>query len=371
MRKLIFPASLLTIFFVAIILNIYLLHKELNEFYLFVIKEETSRVKSVVEGTIAGGGDPVEALISYMENSELLKGATFKLEGREIMIPGSDISREYFKESFKVPPFSFTLYFDFSYVKNLNRHLFYILISLLFFSLLFTAVTVWLVREYFKEKILYEREKQEKEKLKSINLVIHSLIHEVKNRLNVLRLLVYRLGSSSDETYLQKLREEIDKLGRYIEETADLRKPITLSKKRTDIHLLVNEVVSKFEELLKSKNIDVEIKIEKAELYLDPEKFSSILIDLIKNGIEALEESQKKVLKILGRKEGKNYTFYIMDSGGKLPSTDLFEPFCSTKEKGFGLGLYNAKRVVSAHGGKIEAFVKDHWTVFKISIPIS
>ncbi len=371
MRKLIFPASLLTIFFVAIVLNIYFLHNELNGFYLFIIKEETSRVKSVVEGTIAGGGDPVEALISYMENSKLLKGATFKLEGREIIVPGSDISEEYFKESFNVFPFSFTLYFDFSYVKELNKHLFYILISLLFFSFLFTAVTVWLVREYFKEKILYEREKQEKERLKSINLVIHSLIHEVKNRLNILRLLVYRLGSSSDENYLQKLQEEIDKLGKYIEETANLRKPITLSKKKTDILLLVKEVISKFDELLKSKGIEIETEVKKAELYLDPEKFSSLLIDLIKNGIEALEESQKKALKILGRKEGKYYTFYIMDSGGKLPSTNLFEPFYSTKGKGFGLGLYNAKRIVSAHGGKIEAFVKDQWTVFKISIPIS
>lgn len=371
MRKLIFPASLLTILFVAIISNIYFLRNELNGFYLFVIKEETSRVKSVVEGTIAGGGDPVEALTSYMENSKLLKGATFKLEGREIIIPGSDISQEYFKESFKVQPFSFTLYFDFSYVREFNKHLFYVLISLLFFSLLFTAVTVWLVREYFKERILYEREKQEKEKLESINLVIHSLIHEVKNRLNVLRLLVYRLGSSFDETYLQKLREEIDKLGKYVEETANLRKPITLSKEKTDIFFLIKDVVSKFDELLKTKGIDVETKVEKTEVELDPEKFSSLLIDLIKNGIEALEDSEKKALKILGKKEGNYYTFYIMDSGGKLPSTKLFEPFRSTKEKGFGLGLYNAKRVAEAHGGEIEAFVRDGWTVFKVSIPIS
>ena len=371
MRKLLFPASLLTILFVAIVLNIYFLRNELNEFYLFVIKEETSRVKSVVEGTIAGGGDPVEALTSYMENSKLLKGATFKLEGREIIVPGSDISQEYFKESFEVSPFSFTLYFDFSYVRELNRHLSYVLISLLFFSLLFTAVTVWLVREYFKERILYEREKQEKEKLESINLVIHSLIHEVKNRLNVLRLLVYRLKSSFDKTYLQKLCEEIDRLGKYVEETADLRKPITISRRRTDISLLIRDVISKFDELLKTKRIDLETKVEKAELELDPEKVSSLLIDLVKNGIEALENSKRKKLKIYGKKGGNYYTIYIMDSGGKLPSTKIFEPFRSTKKKGFGLGLYNAKRVAEAHGGKIETFIRDGWTVFKVSIPIS
>ncbi|WP_163327811.1 ATP-binding protein [Desulfurobacterium thermolithotrophum] len=370
MRKLLFPASVLAILFSAIVLNIYLLRNELNEFYLFIIKEETSRVKSVVEGTIVGGGDPVEALTSYMENSKLLKGATFKLEGREIIVPGSDISQEYFRESFKVQPFLFTLYFDFSYVRELNRHLSYVLISLFFFSLLFTGVTVWLVKEYFKEKILYEREKQEKEKLESINLVIHSLIHEVKNRLNVLRLLVYRLGSSFDKVYLQKLQEEIDKLGKYVEETADLRKPITISRRKTDIYFLIKEVISKFEELLKTKNINFETKVEKCELELDPEKFSSLLVDLVKNGIEALENSKKKELKILGKKEGNFYAVYVMDSGGKLPSRDLFKPFYSTKEGGFGLGLYNAKRIIEAHGGKIEAFVKDGWTIFKVLIPV-
>ncbi len=375
MRKLLLPASLLLLLFSAIVVNIYLLHKELQQFYLSVINEETARVKSVVEGTIAGGGDPVEALYSYMEHSKLLKGATFKLEGREIIVPGSDISPDYYRETIKLKPFTFTLYFDFSYLKELNKHITYIFISLLSFTLLFTLVTVWLFREYFREKLFYERERQERERLESINLVIHSLIHEVKNRLNVLRLLSYRLekncSGESCSNYLLKLRTEIDNLGKYLEETADLRRPLKISKRPVSSELLLKNALSKFEELLKTKGVELQLSVEDATLNVDPEKFTSLLVDLIKNAVEALEGKNRKILKIVGKREGNFYTFYVMDSGGELPKSDIFKPFYSTKEKGFGLGLYNVKRIAEAHGGSVSAYTEKGWTVFRVSVPLN
>ena len=375
MRKLLLPASVLLLLFSAIVMNLYLLHKELREFYLLVINEETARVKSVVEGTIAGGGDPVEALYSYMKRSKLLKGATFKLEGREIIVPGSDVSPDYYRETVNLKPFNFTLYFDFSFLDELNSHLLYIFFSLLLFSSLFTLVTALIVREYFKKQLIYQRERQERERLESINLVIHLLIHEVKNRLNVLRLLSYRLEKNCSgencNNYLLKLRTEIDNLGKYLEETADLRRPLKISKKPVSSELLLKNALSKFEELLKTKGIELQLSVEDATLNVDPEKFTSLLVDLIKNAVEALEGKSRKVLKIVGRREENFYTFYVMDSGGELPKSDIFKPFYSTKEKGFGLGLYNVKRIAEAHGGTVESYTEKGWTVFKISIPYS
>ncbi len=376
MRKLLLPASLLLLLFSAVVVNIYLLHKELREFYLLVINEETARVKSIVEGTIAGGGDPVEALYSYMESSKLLKGATFKLEGREIIVPSSDISPDYSRETIKLKPFTFTLYFDFSYLKELNKHITYIFISLLFFTVLFTLVTVWLVREYFREKLFHEKERQERERLESINLVIHSLIHEVKNRLNVLRLLSHKIeagcGGNTCSDYLLKLRTEIDNLGKYLEETADLRRPLKIFRRSVSSELLLKNALSKFGELLRTKGVELQLSVEDAILNVDPEKFTSLLIDLIKNAVEALEgKNRKKTLKIVGKREGSFYTFYVMDSGGELPKSDIFKPFYSTKEKGFGLGLYNVKRIAEAHGGEVSAYTEGDWTVFKVSVPLN
>ncbi len=377
MRKLLLPASILLLLFLAIVVNIYVLRRELHQFYLSVVREETARVKSVVEGTIAGGGDPVEALYSYMKESKLLKGATFRLEGREIPIPGSDISSNYYRETVKLKPFTFTLYFNFSLLDELNKHLTYIFFSLLIFSSLFTFVTAWIVKEYFRKQLFYERERQERERLESINLVIHSLIHEVKNRLNTLRLLSYRMGTvcSGDtcKDYLRKLKSEVDNLGNYLEETADLRRPISLKKTKASSVSLVENAVSKFGDLLSSRGIGLKTDVENVQLNVDPEKIISALVDLIKNSFEAFENNGKgeKLIKVLGKREGRFYAFYVMDSGGELPKTDIFKPFYSTKEKGFGLGLYNVKRIVEAHGGKVSAYTEGGWTVFKISVPLS
>ncbi|TCK06315.1 sensor histidine kinase [Phorcysia thermohydrogeniphila] len=372
MRKLFLPALVLGVLFVALVSNLYFLHKELQDFYFAVIAEETRRVESIIEGTVAGGGDPVEAVSSYMESSPFLVGATFSLGGREIIIPGSAVGENYYRKTVKVEPFTFNLYFDFSYLEEFNKHVFYTFVALLFFSFSFTAVTVWLVRKYFEEKLLYEKEKQEKERLESINLVIHSLLHEVKNRLNTLNLLLHRIERNCENPYVEKLKKEVEGLGRYLEETADLRRPIVLEKEKVDIRELVEGTVAKFSHLLGVKEIETKVNIERALLEVDPEKLSSVFVDLIKNAIEALEGKEKRKLKIEGKREGNFYVVSIMDSGGELPDTEkIFLPYRSTKKGGFGLGLYNAKRVVEAHGGKIEASVEGGWTVFRITLPLA
>ncbi|RUM45932.1 MAG: sensor histidine kinase, partial [Desulfurobacterium sp.] len=99
MRKLLFPALVLGALSVALVLNLYFLHSELSTFYFTVIAEETERVESIIEGTVAGGGDPVEAVSSYMESSPFLVGATFSLGGREIIIPGSQVGEEYYRKT--------------------------------------------------------------------------------------------------------------------------------------------------------------------------------------------------------------------------------------------------------------------------------
>jgi signal transduction histidine kinase len=56
--------------------------------------------------------------------------------------------------------------------------------------------------------------------------------------------------------------------------------------------------------------------------------------------------------------EGEGVRVAVIDQGGGIPEADLerlFSPFFSTKEKGTGLGLTFAQKIVELHGGTLTA----------------
>ena len=369
-RYLSFFLSLLALFAV-MVSNFYYLHSELEDFYNLVVEEERSRVKSVLEGTLSAGGDPVEALSYYLSHSHLLKGATIFVGGREVVIPGSELSSSYYQETIEIKPFKFKLFIDSYYLQELNKHIKVIFVSLLFFSLLFSLVLFLTVREYYSEKLLLEKEHREKERLKTINLVIHSILHEVKNRLNALSLLLYRFERSGSPSYLKALKRELSLLNSYIEESSHLRRPLKLNVREFTVSELVRALESKVSPLLDSSGVTFKLKFQEASLRGDFEKLLSALVDLLKNGLEAVREEEVKEVELVGRKEGSYYTFKVVDSGTKPLPRELFKPFSSSKEKGFGLGLFNVKRIVEAHGGSVCAYKDSGRTVFELKLPLS
>lgn len=372
MRKERFVVPVVALFLLlgAALANLYYLHSELGKFYRLVIDEEVARIRSVVEGTIAAGGDPVEALSVYLEKSKLLKGVTFSLEGREVIVPGSQISKDYYKVTLSVKPFTFNLYIDASYLKELNKHILLASLFLIFFSLLSVSLLLWYMREFYKEKIALELEKKEKERLSTINLVIHSLLHEVKNRLNAFRLLLYRLEKTGDASYIEKLKGEVALLSRYIEETADLRRPLKLNRAPVRIDSLLREVAEKFKDLAEANGVKIELSVEPAELLADRDRLYSLFSDLLKNAIEALSSYRgERIVKITGRSFRDVYRVEVADSAGSLPK-DAFKLFSSSKKGGFGLGLFNARRIALAHNGSLSARVEKGWTVFRVELPL-
>lgn len=90
---------------------------------------------------------------------------------------------------------------------------------------------------------------------------------------------------------------------------------------------------------------------------LDADRLEQVLVNLIRNAVQASEPGAGVEASVEGDRRG-GLRFEVRDHGGGLSaeaSARLFEPFHTTKITGTGLGLAVARRIVEAHGGSLEA----------------
>jgi signal transduction histidine kinase len=105
---------------------------------------------------------------------------------------------------------------------------------------------------------------------------------------------------------------------------------------------------------------------------LDPAQIKQVLVNLIKNAIQAMTRGGTLTVQTDPGADGVVLT--VADTGGGIPEEQLnriFEPFYTTKKKGSGLGLMIVQRIVREHNGRIE--LESHvgqGTVFRIWLPL-
>lgn len=92
---------------------------------------------------------------------------------------------------------------------------------------------------------------------------------------------------------------------------------------------------------------------------IDKIQIQQVLLNLIRNGIEAMQSAPRRELTIRTEDDGEEFArVTVSDSGPGLSEAvrqSLFRPFVTTKERGMGIGLTICESIVSAHGGTIGA----------------
>jgi len=111
------------------------------------------------------------------------------------------------------------------------------------------------------------------------------------------------------------------------------------------------------------------------EFSFDRDRLQEVLINLIKNSIEAMEENGKINISTVLKEssEEKNVELSLEDNGKGLTvnASLIFVPHFTTKEKGSGLGLAISKRIIEAHNGTIQARSEPgKGTKFIITLPV-
>jgi signal transduction histidine kinase len=110
-------------------------------------------------------------------------------------------------------------------------------------------------------------------------------------------------------------------------------------------------------------------------VYVDPKQIQQVLLNLILNGIQAMQSGGVLTLKTaLTQDDGKKWVIVsISDTGQGIPDQILgkiFTPFFTTKAQGTGLGLAICHKLVTQQGGSIRVESEDgKGTVFSIQLP--
>jgi two-component system sensor kinase FixL len=109
------------------------------------------------------------------------------------------------------------------------------------------------------------------------------------------------------------------------------------------------------------QNVEVDVRLDPVtdRVLVDRIQIQQVLLNLIRNAIEAMSDSPVRRLLIYSEREAGGFVrVTVADSGPGLAeeiADQLFEPFRSTKSTGMGLGLSISAAIVEAHGGRIWA----------------
>lgn len=198
------------------------------------------------------------------------------------------------------------------------------------------------------------------ERLALVGTMANSIVHDLKNPLTAIlsctEMLEMRLEDPSMTEFTAIIHKAANRLDNMVQELLDFaRGQSSLSLRRHSAASVLEDLESQFIQTL-PPSIHVVREIHIADdVDVDLGRFSRMLMNLVKNAIEAMPRGG--ILRLGLRQEGHRVIFKIGDTGCGIPEDMLekvFEPFVSFgKSKGTGLGMAIAKSVAESHGGQI------------------
>ena len=110
------------------------------------------------------------------------------------------------------------------------------------------------------------------------------------------------------------------------------------------------------------------------QVFADRVQIQQVLLNLIRNGIDAMENMPRRALVISSDLNEEGWTrVSVTDSGGGITDAvreKLFQPFMTTKPQGMGVGLSISRSIIEAHGGRIWAETNPGGgTIFRFTLP--
>lgn len=204
------------------------------------------------------------------------------------------------------------------------------------------------------------------------------IMHDLKNLTNSLSLVSQNAKHNINNPEFQQdaiktIDATVKRMKMLINRLSAVPKGLEIKKHSIDMKGLINSAIKKTA-LSGADNVSIVEKIDNLpKISVDPHAMEMVFLNILKNAHEAINRDGKII--VHAALDNGNMCVTISDNGAGMSKgfieKELFKPFKTTKNGGLGIGLFQCKAVVEAHGGSIEVESEEgKGTVFKVRLPI-
>jgi signal transduction histidine kinase len=209
-----------------------------------------------------------------------------------------------------------------------------------------------------------EHEVLRAEQLAAVGQVAAGVAHELRNPLTSVKMLVQTglegaapSGLPADD--LRIIEHEVRRMEACIQTFLDFARPPRAERRRADLLASVRRALALIEGRARRQKVALNADLPSGPvmLFFDPEQIEQVLVNLLLNALDALPLGGTIAVEVHPpTPRSPSATVTVRDNGSGIPPRvreRLFEPFCSGKETGLGLGLSICRRLIEAHEGSI------------------
>lgn len=206
------------------------------------------------------------------------------------------------------------------------------------------------------------------------------LAHEIGNPLNAISTGLQLLLRNSKVLEHEPLAEEVRTLLKQVQHLNSLlyefrmfARPENIAPEPVDLREVARELWTAHQSEYAERGIGFELEFpsELPPVQADLHKIRQVLVNLLKNAVEAMPNGGKLTLR--GYQAEGGICLEVSDTGVGIPEElDVFDVFTTSKPDGTGLGLAIVKKIVAAHGGTVAYTSRPgQGTVFKVTLPLT
>lgn len=209
----------------------------------------------------------------------------------------------------------------------------------------------------------YNRLMERQKKLDNAGSLAASLVHEVKNSLQIINGYSKLLGESQMPSEDKRKTDMIQKAANQMEDLLNnytqLLKYKSIDYKMVDLNEIIEQSIEISAEFLQRNAVEVifDKKYSTLKTYANDAYLKQVFFNLIKNSSEAFskERSVRNILISTDIQVDRIFIHFI-DNGKGIPADNwdsIFDPFATSKNEGLGLGLSFVKNIILEHRGDI------------------